>query len=368
MLSPPKPKFTCEHGHTLAYAREYCIKCEKAMRGPNGEHAYAETSVAFRRVKYVLGARIARDLLAPYAPSLVYLKPENYDAVYADCQNALETHYNAVCIKRQPALASVPIVVGPRMNEHGEPDVPLSPVQIGTHIDSLPTHAPVLPTAKVKLPFMLPGDTLSASGLRTLDDVRDMVRRVAVQLSKQDAKAVLMRCGDGAEKVADLKPVHFDPVYARCAYLLKDGRDDVSNVLRRVVLERGKQTAKDILFSVGGGAETALDLQPGLYAEVISACEDALRKPTLSSDTADTDFMRAEPPPGIRDELDDVTAYKLEFFEGLGDALIGYNRDETQRTVIGTFQDRRYAERVLMLLQSAKACGSPNNSYSTRES
>jgi phenylalanyl-tRNA synthetase alpha subunit len=59
-----------------------------------------------------------------------------------------------------------------------------------------------------------------ASGSKhTIDQVREMIRKVAADVDKQSAKDILMDDG-GVEKVLDLKPADYDKVYEACEVLL----------------------------------------------------------------------------------------------------------------------------------------------------
>jgi pyruvate/2-oxoglutarate dehydrogenase complex dihydrolipoamide acyltransferase (E2) component len=57
-------------------------------------------------------------------------------------------------------------------------------------------------------------------GKRTIEQVREMIRKVAADVDKQSAKDILMDDGGGVEKVLDLKPENYDKVYEACEVLL----------------------------------------------------------------------------------------------------------------------------------------------------
>lgn len=60
----------------------------------------------------------------------------------------------------------------------------------------------------------------ATGGKRTIEQVREMIRKVAADVDKQSAKDILMDDGGGVEKVLDLKPENYDKVYEACEVLL----------------------------------------------------------------------------------------------------------------------------------------------------
>ena len=59
-----------------------------------------------------------------------------------------------------------------------------------------------------------------AKGKKTVEQVREMIRKVATDVDKQTAKDILKDDGGGVEKVLDLKPENYDAVYEACEVLL----------------------------------------------------------------------------------------------------------------------------------------------------
>jgi len=62
--------------------------------------------------------------------------------------------------------------------------------------------------------------TKAAGGKHTIEQVREIIRKVAADVDKQSAKDILKYDGGGTERVADLKPEFFDAVYEACEVLL----------------------------------------------------------------------------------------------------------------------------------------------------
>jgi hypothetical protein len=60
-----------------------------------------------------------------------------------------------------------------------------------------------------------------AKGKKTIEQVREMIRKVAADVDKQTAKDILKDDGGGVEKVLDLKPEHYDAVFEACEVVLK---------------------------------------------------------------------------------------------------------------------------------------------------
>jgi hypothetical protein len=65
-----------------------------------------------------------------------------------------------------------------------------------------------------------PAGTKAPGGKHTIDQVREIVRKVAGDVDKQSAKDILKDDGNGADKVIDLKPEFYDAVYEACEVLL----------------------------------------------------------------------------------------------------------------------------------------------------
>lgn len=65
--------------------------------------------------------------------------------------------------------------------------------------------------------------TKAPGGKRTIEQVREMIRKVAADasLGKQSAKDILADDGGGVEKVLDLKPEFYDAVFEACEVALK---------------------------------------------------------------------------------------------------------------------------------------------------
>lgn len=65
--------------------------------------------------------------------------------------------------------------------------------------------------------------TKAKGGKHTIDQVREMIRKVAADknLGKETAKDILRDDGGGVEKVLDLKPEAYDAVYEACEVALK---------------------------------------------------------------------------------------------------------------------------------------------------
>ncbi len=64
--------------------------------------------------------------------------------------------------------------------------------------------------------------TKAPGGKHTIDEVREMIRKVAsnASLGRETAKEILMDDGGGAEKVPDIKPENYDAVYEACQVAL----------------------------------------------------------------------------------------------------------------------------------------------------
>lgn len=64
--------------------------------------------------------------------------------------------------------------------------------------------------------------TKAPGGKHTIDEVRDMIRKVATSesLGKQSAADILNDDGGGVSKVTDLKPEFYDAVYEACQVML----------------------------------------------------------------------------------------------------------------------------------------------------
>jgi hypothetical protein len=62
--------------------------------------------------------------------------------------------------------------------------------------------------------------TKAPGGKHTIDQVREMIRKVAADIDKQSAKDILSDDGGGVEKVIDLKPEFYDRVFEACEVLL----------------------------------------------------------------------------------------------------------------------------------------------------
>lgn len=69
-------------------------------------------------------------------------------------------------------------------------------------------------TATAKAPAKAPG------GKHTLDQVREIIRKVAADVDKVSAKNILADDGGGAERCDVLKPEFYDAVYEACEVLL----------------------------------------------------------------------------------------------------------------------------------------------------
>jgi phenylalanyl-tRNA synthetase alpha subunit len=67
-----------------------------------------------------------------------------------------------------------------------------------------------------------PAGTKAPGGKHTIEQVREMIRKVAADVGRQDAKDILLDDGGGVEKVLDLKPEKFDAVFEACQVLLKN--------------------------------------------------------------------------------------------------------------------------------------------------
>jgi hypothetical protein len=69
-----------------------------------------------------------------------------------------------------------------------------------------------------------PAGTKAAGGKHTIEQVREIILKVATNesLGKQSAKDVLMEDGAGAQRVIDLKPENYDNVYDACQVLLSN--------------------------------------------------------------------------------------------------------------------------------------------------
>jgi ribonuclease D len=67
-----------------------------------------------------------------------------------------------------------------------------------------------------------PAGTRAPGGKHTIEQVREMIRKVAADknLGKQSAKDILSDDGGGVEKVLDLKPENYDKVFEACEVLL----------------------------------------------------------------------------------------------------------------------------------------------------
>jgi hypothetical protein len=72
-----------------------------------------------------------------------------------------------------------------------------------------------------------PAGTKAPGGKHTIEDVRDIIRRVASDpaLGKAAAADVLTDDGGGAARVTDLKPDKYDAVYEACQVLLSSEGD-----------------------------------------------------------------------------------------------------------------------------------------------
>jgi hypothetical protein len=226
-----------------------------------------------------------------------------------------------------------------------------------------PPSAPEVKTLSVTK--MRGDDTKAPGGTHTLGDVREIIRKVAAELSKEDAKAVMVQHGGGVDKLFDLAPQYYDRVHARCTQLLSKkpsasvyygshlwnspeivkAREVIRDVAKRIDIG----SAKDILWDVGG-VERLMDLKVDRVPAVIRVCNEALaagRYPIVDEPKPAPVTSRSSPFTG-------VASYKIEFFEGLGDALVGYNSDGSERTIIAAFNERRHADFVCELLQAAK--------------
>lgn len=71
-------------------------------------------------------------------------------------------------------------------------------------------------------PAVKPAGTKVPGGKHTIEQVREMIRKVAADVGRQDAKDILLDDGGGVEKVLDLKPDKFDAVFEACQVLLKN--------------------------------------------------------------------------------------------------------------------------------------------------
>lgn len=273
------PKFVCGRGHTLTYAREYCIKCDNETKGPGGVHSLEEVREKIREVGSALSKQDASAVLLRYgngAKTMLDLEPEYYDHVYARC---------LVALSPPPRSSSLPVVIPavPELDVPGlgaaKPAKPLSDWQYGSHIDSLPTNAPL-------------------GGKYTRDQVREKIREVAcnMNLGKQTAWDILDQDGDGVRRVTDLTPENYDPVYEACVVALWECRDGAA----------------------------------------------------------------PQPEPAHPNPFKGVTDYRLEPWDGLGDALVGINPTSGEISVIGVFNDQRRAEFIRdLLLQATNGRASP---------
>lgn len=72
-----------------------------------------------------------------------------------------------------------------------------------------------------------PAGTKAPGGKRTIEQVREIIRKVASNtgLGMQSAKDILMDDGGGVEKVVELKPEFYDRVYEACEVLLNGEGD-----------------------------------------------------------------------------------------------------------------------------------------------
>lgn len=72
-----------------------------------------------------------------------------------------------------------------------------------------------------------PAGTKAPGGKRTIEQVREIIRKVASNtgLGMQSAKDILMDDGGGVEKVIELKPEFYDRVYEACEVLLNGEGD-----------------------------------------------------------------------------------------------------------------------------------------------
>jgi hypothetical protein len=66
-----------------------------------------------------------------------------------------------------------------------------------------------------------PSGTRAPGGKHTIEQVREMVRKVAADVDRQSAKDILLDDGGGVERVLDLKPEKFDAVFEACQVLLR---------------------------------------------------------------------------------------------------------------------------------------------------
>lgn len=62
--------------------------------------------------------------------------------------------------------------------------------------------------------------TKAKGGKHTIEQVREIIRKVANDVDKQSAKDILKDDGNGVEKVAELKPEFYDAVYEACEVVL----------------------------------------------------------------------------------------------------------------------------------------------------
>jgi hypothetical protein len=65
------------------------------------------------------------------------------------------------------------------------------------------------------------GSTKAKGGKHTLDQVREMIRKVAADVGRQDAKDILLDDGGGVERCDALKPEKYDAVFEACQVLLR---------------------------------------------------------------------------------------------------------------------------------------------------
>lgn len=100
-------------------------------------------------------------------------------------------------------------------------DATLTPAQKKAAADKAIADRKAAKEAADKAAAAAAAKTGGAKGKKTVEQVREMIRKVAADVDKQTAKDILKDDGGGVEKVLDLKPENYDAVYEACEVVLK---------------------------------------------------------------------------------------------------------------------------------------------------
>lgn len=130
----------------------------------------------------------------------------------SDIHATLKGGATAAPATSKPAVAAKPAAA---------PAAAAKPDRVAAAATSAAASKPKPAVAAAAKPAGPPSGTRAPGGKHTIEQVREMIRKVAADVDRQSAKDILLDDGGGVEKVLDLKPEKFDAVFEACQVLLR---------------------------------------------------------------------------------------------------------------------------------------------------